>query len=68
MKYWKKILKKEFGIYIKTVRLGLDYKGYVMYCCLNGPAGSVKALYDGKVYSEEEIVNLVKKMRREEDK
>lgn len=68
MKYWKKILKKEFGIYIKTVRLGLDYKGYVMYLWLNGPAGSVKTLYDGKVHSEEEIVNLVKKMRREEDK
>lgn len=62
MKYWKKILKEEFGIYLKTIRLGLDYKGYVMYIWLKGHAGSVKNLYDGKVYSEEELINLVKKM------
>lgn len=64
MKYWKKILWNEFGIKVKTVRLGLFGEvRYVLYHWHGSNAGCVKLFHDEKLYTENQIQDLVYKMR-----
>ena len=69
MKYWKKILWNEFGIKVKTIKLGsLGEVRYALYCWRGCSAGCAKLFYDEKLYSEKGIQDLVYKLRNEKSK
>ena len=63
MKYWLKILKCEFGIYARKIKIiGINYDLYILYT-ISERTGDCE-LYKEKIYYNIDIVNLVHALRK----